>query len=173
MASARDCTKVEQAARLQEKLEAEEAKKPQKVFGRMGPPTKTEKDFVQQFVEDMPGPITESQTRALAKTMRRDPETVARWIEEAGELFAENARFYIETHRNATAAAAAMDSAAGQDVAIRASQWAIEHLSGGGKRLVEKTPAGAPTGTRIMIGVKIGGANEAPAVGVTVDAPSE
>jgi hypothetical protein len=144
----------------------ESSKPPQKIFGRMGPVTKGEKEFVAQFVQDMPGPISERQLGALSKTMRRSKEVLRQMIEEAAEQFQENARFYIDTHRQATQDALKSDTMAGKDIAIKASQWAIENLSGGGARIVEKAASGAPTGTKITVGVKIGGLNEPIAVGV-------
>ncbi len=159
---ARQSVKIGQLANA----EAAAAKKPTKVFGRMGRSTAGEREFVAQFVQDMPGPITERQISALATTMRRDKATVRGWIEEAAEAFQENARFYIDAHRKATEDALVSDTMAGKDIAIKASQWAIENLSGGGARIVEKAASGAPTGTKIMVGVKIGGMNGPVAVGV-------
>lgn len=142
-------------------IDAEQAKVPQKrqkVFGRMGRTTQAEKEFVQNFVEDMPGPITERQIGALAKTMRRSKDVIRKMVEDAAETFAENANFYIQSHRQAVADALSSDTMAGKKIAADAAQWAIEHMSGGGARIIEKAPTG-PTGTKIMIGVKIGGHN--------------
>ena len=134
--------------------------KVQKVFRRGGNPTKAEKDLVRQFVQDQPCEVKPSQVQALGRVLRRTPEAIAKLITEARETLADNAQFYVQTHRQAVEDALAMDSAHGKDIAIRGSQWAMENIGTGSDRIVEKEVKG-PTGTQIMIGVKIGGRNAA------------
>ena len=143
------------------------AKKPRKVFGKKrGTPSTFEKEFVAQFVRDQPQEITPRQLTALANTIRRPKETVKRMIEDAKDTFVENVGRYVEIHKQATEKALENGDAKSLEVATRAAAWAIENTSAEGVRLVDK-PEKGHEGTKIQIGVKIGGQNHPPvAVGV-------
>lgn len=143
--------------------------KVRKVFLRGGRQTAGErnlvKQFVQDFAQDQPREVTQTQINALGRVMRRTPDTIKAWLVEAREQFIASAGFYVGVHAEAVRDAAAMDSATGKDIAIRGAQWAMENMGFGGERIVEKKDAGGPKGTTIAIGVKIGGQN--PQVTVT------
>lgn len=131
---------------------------PPKVFKRKGGITDAEKNLVSQFVLDQPGELKPSQVTALAKTLNRSKEAVTRLIEEARENFLENANRYIEIHRCAVEDALADGTPKGLEQARLGAEWAIEHMSSGGVRIIE-TPekAGTGSGVQILVGVRIGG----------------
>ena len=132
---------------------------------RAGPVTDAEKDLVAKFVQDSPAEITPAQTRALAKTLRRTKETTVALIEQAKERLVDDVPYYIDAHKRAVEAALASETVAGVEQALLGSQWAMEHISGGGVSVIEKTAKG-PTGNRIQIGIKMGGTSQDVAVGV-------
>lgn len=132
---------------------------PPKVFKRSGSISNAEKALVSQFVQDQPCALTTSQVNGLAKTLRRSREAVRDLIAEVQEGFIEAAPRYVEIHRLATEAALAHGSVGGLEVAQKGAQWFIEKASIDGKGIIEKATS-APTGTRIMIGVRIGGTKE-------------
>ena len=88
--------------------------------------------------------------------LRRTRATTKRLIEEAREDFAGDAPDYVRIHREATERALALDN---HDAALKGAQWAINHISLDGARLTEKEAAG-PTGSRILIGIKLGGVDQ-------------
>ena len=136
---------------------------------KMGIPTKPEKMLIAQFVADQTQEITPSQITGLAKTLRRTKEMVRRLVEEAKESFVESAVDYVRIHKQATDAALASGTVAGLEVAVGASQWAMENLSAEGARIIDKA-AGKGSGSPVInVGVKIGGMNEQPVIGVTVN----
>lgn len=137
---------------------------------RMGTRSEAEVDLVQQFIQDQPGPITDKQERALARTLRRSKESVRSMIEEAKCRLGERAEFYADTHQMAVASALANGDPKSLEVAVRGSQWALENISIDGERIIDK-PQPGPSGVKIVVGVKVGGANtpEAPAACVVVE----
>lgn len=130
---------------------------PEKVFKRGGPITKTEKDFVAQFLQDQTRELTTSQVTSLSKVLRRSKEAIRTMVEDARDNFAESAGLYVNIHKEATIGALKSED---YEIAIKGSQWAIEHLGMEGVRLIEKTSA-QPTGNKIMIGIRIGGVDAA------------
>lgn len=126
-----------------------------RIFRRHGTATKAEKAFVAQFIADQPTAITPQQERSLAKTMRRSKDLIRSMIEEARENFVAGAQDYVDIHKQATAGALrTMDF----DAALKGSQWALEHISAEGARIVDPPKAmTGPTGPRIQIGIKVGG----------------
>jgi hypothetical protein len=138
------------------------AKNPPKVFRRHGKPSKVEKEFVAQFVQDQPAEITPKQVSALARTMRRSREVIRGMIDDAKENFVSNAERYVEIHKEAVEEALAGGTVAGLEAAIKGSQWAMENLSAEGARIVDgnKNSGGNGGGTKIMIGVNLGGLNK-------------
>jgi hypothetical protein len=128
---------------------------------RRGRPTAAEKDFVAQLVMDNPGPMTKSQTDALARVLRRPKEVTLNLIEQARENFQARAGSYVDMHHQAVQTALANGDPKSLEVATRGSQWAIEKISGEGARIVESGPAQVgPGGPRVMIGIKIGQSDE-------------
>ena len=125
---------------------------------RVGTTTQEEKDLVRQFVMDQPGEIQPRQERSLALTMRRSPDTVRHLIAEAKLHLGEAVEHYVDVHRQAVDTALANGDAKSLEVAVRGSQWAMENIAVDGVRVIEQASK-TPTGPRIMIGVRIGGAN--------------
>jgi hypothetical protein len=123
---------------------------------RRGPITMNEKDAVAAIVMDQPGPISAQQEKALAVTLRRSPAAVKALIEEAREHFAAKAGRYVEIHAQGVEDALKNGTVAGLDVALKGSQWAIERIAQDGSRIVDKA-ADTNTGTKIVIGVQMGG----------------
>lgn len=134
---------------------------------RLGPATKAEKEFVTGLILDQPQEITPAQERALATVLRRPRDTVKRIIEEARDSFVESAGRYVDIHRQVTEAGLRDGTPKGLEVAAKGAQWAIEHISSEGVRIIDKAVAES-TGTKIMIGVKIGGMVEPEVVGVKI-----
>jgi len=94
---------------------------------------------------------------------------VRKLVEEAKESFVESAVDYVRIHKQATDAALASGTVAGLEVAVGASQWAMENLSAEGARIIDRAAGKGSGGPVINVGVKIGGMNEQPAIGVTVN----
>ena len=110
-------------------------------------------------------PVSTEQVTGLMKTMKRSRAVVKQMIEDAKDNFVEGAERYVQIHREATEAALASGD---NEQALKGSQWAIQNISAEGARIIEK-PSAEPTGTRIQIGVKIGGLNPAIVEGTTVE----
>lgn len=118
--------------------------------------TKTEKALIAQAVAVNPT-MTRKEVTALAKTMRRSPQTIQREIEAARGAFMGSAGEWVEKHKAATFKALDGDpDSKGFSEALRQAQWAITQMAEGGVRITEKDAEGN-TGTKIMIGVKVGG----------------
>lgn len=126
---------------------------------RKGPVTTGEKALLAEFLTDQTAAVTNQQVTALAKVMRRSKEIVIRELEAARDSFVESAQDYVDIHKKATQQALLNADPKSLDVATRAAQWAIEKISGEGIRLVEKADKG-PSGSSIMIGIKLGGLND-------------
>ncbi len=139
---------------------------------RQGSVTQAERDLVSAFVLDQPGPITPKQERALTAALRRTPETVKGLIEDARLEFAGHAGRYVEVHAKAVDDALASGTVTGLDTAIRGSQWAIEKISSDGARVVDKAAGGESGGTKILIGIQVGGV-DAPATAITIPVVKE
>lgn len=121
-----------------------------------------EKNLVAQFVMDQPREIAPQQINALATVLRRPKETVKAMVEQARENFVASAEYYVEAHKRAVDTALTNGDSKSLEVAVRGSQWAMENMSIEGTRIVEKAVADAG-GTKIMIGVQIGGLKDIPA----------
>lgn len=130
--------------------------KTKKKYKRAGAATKAEKAIVRAVVQDSPTEVTPSQTMALAKMFNRSHGAVKSLVNQARQNFIADAEFYVDAHRTAVEGAiATLDF----DVARKGAAWAIEHVSGEGKRIVDK-PESGPSGVRIMVGVRIGGVEQ-------------
>lgn len=140
-------------------------KKSRRVFKRGGSMSKVEKDFIAQFVQDQPTGITPTQERSLAKVMRRSRETIKSALEEAKDKFVASAERYVDIHRAATEAALATGD---NEQALKGSQWALTNIGAEGARIIDKQTE-APTGSRIMIGIRVGGVDK-PITAVALDA---
>lgn len=136
-------------------------KRPRKVFKRGGGITQPERDLVTQFVQDQPREVTPTQVRALARVLRRSQDTVKSLVEGAREHFIEQADRYVEVHRLAVEGAL-LDGDFQE--ARKGSEWYLEHVSGEGARIIDKQVDTGPAGTRIFVGLRIGGISESPQV---------
>jgi hypothetical protein len=130
--------------------------KKHKTYKRSGTPTKADKVLVAQFVANNAGDVSPVQERALAKVMRRSNELTKQLIDEAREKFLIRAGRYVDIHMETTEKALAIGSDKSLEVAARASQWALEHISEDGARIVERDKTESD-GSKIMIGVQIAG----------------
>jgi hypothetical protein len=88
--------------------------------------------------------------------MRRSREAVKGMIDEAKENFVASAGRYVDIHRQATEAALADGD---NEQALKGSQWALTNIGAEGSRIIDKQTE-APTGSRIMIGINVGGLNK-------------
>lgn len=132
--------------------------KTKRTYKRTGRTTKDEKEVVKAVVRQAGGDLPIDETRALAKVFKRPVGTVKKLIAQAKENLSVDAEFYVDTHRQVVETAFIAGAATFNDklleTARKGSAWAIENISGEGKRLVEKQESG-PQGTRIMIGVRL------------------
>lgn len=128
---------------------------------RQGSITKAEKALIAQVVMDSPAEITPRQVNALATATRRSRQAIKKCIEDARDNFAASAGDYVEIHKEATMAALLKGD---NEQALKGSQWALTNISAEGARVVEKTVV-APSGSKIQIGIKLGGIK--PALGIT------
>lgn len=125
---------------------------------RIGPVTDAERDLVAKFVQDQPAELSTKQVNALSTVLRRTKEKTIELIEQARERLIDSAKDYVNAHKKAIQMALANGDAKSLEVAVRGSQWAMENISEGSTRIVDKGSTG-PQGTQILIGVKIGGMN--------------
>lgn len=151
--------------------------KTKRKYKRAGQTTKAERAIVKALVKDSPSEITPIKTQQLAKVFNRSVSTVKKMLQKAREDFTADASFYVDAHRSSVEGALATFDF---DVARKGAAWAIQNLSGEGKRIVDKAEAG-PSGVRIMVGVRLGGVVQSEAdvdvagfiEGTTVDEPTD
>lgn len=129
-------------------------KAPPKVFHRAGSPTRTTKELIAKFVADSPRAISPAQITALATLTRHTPKTIKGLIEKARDTFLSNAEFYVTAHQKSTEQAFVRGDF---EVAQKGAQWAMERLSAEGVRIIEKAPASGMSGTRVLVGIRLGG----------------
>lgn len=139
---------------------------------RQGPLSAQEHAIVAAFVEEQPGPVTTQQANDLAAAMRRTPAAVKRMIEEARADFASKAGRYVTIHAEATEAALKSGTVTGLDTALRGAQWAIERMAADGARVIDKPSAGSG-GSKILIGIQVGGIGPVATTAVSVPAPED
>lgn len=141
------------------------------VSKRHGEVTEPEKALVKQLVLDHPGPLAPRQVKALATLTRRSVEQIQAVINEASAEFAEAAKDYVWIHKQATSDAYATGDL---ETAVKASQWAIEKIGKGTARIIEPSKgSGEGGGTKILIGVKIGGMNPNAEPAVVIESETE
>jgi len=117
--------------------------------------------IISELVQTQPHELSLEQIASTATLLRRSPDQVAHAIVEARERLQMNAGRYVEIHREVAEAALKDGSDKALDVARKASEYAIQHLSardGKGKleRIVEaeQQMSDAP---RVQIGIALGG----------------
>lgn len=149
---------------------ADPARRP-RIFAakKAGIPTQAEKALVAQFVADQTCDVTPPQERALSRLLRRSPEATRKLIEEAKEQFVAAAPHYVTVHRQAVDMALANGDPKSLDVAVRGSQWALESMGDDTVRIVDKQKAAATSGSKILIGVAVGGVDQ-PVASITLPA---
>ena len=138
-----------------------------KPFKKPGAPSKQDKAVVAEVVSVaavLATKVSEPQITALTKVLARSRASIKKMVEDARENFVESAGDYVEIHKEATINALADGD---NETAAKAAQWAITNLSYDGARIIDK-PTAEPSGSRIFIGVKLGGKNEV-AVGTKAD----
>lgn len=133
---------------------------------------KSTTDLVQNLVDRKKGMVTVRDVKALAAVTGESPTRLQMILVEAKEKFAASAVDYVKMHKETTQAALTLGR--GQeidgvliggdpkalDVAMKASQWAIEKMSHKGERIIEKDVVKeGNSGTKIMIGLQLGGKN--------------
>lgn len=132
--------------------------KKKRTYKRPGKTTKDEKEVIKAVVRQTGGDVPLDKTMALAKVFNRPVSTIKKQIQTAKENLAADAGFYVDAHRDVVETALEVGKATFNDklleTARKGAAWAIENISGEGKRLVEKQESG-PQGTRIMIGVRL------------------
>lgn len=138
---------------------------------RPGRVTKDEKAVVKAIVRQAGGDLPLDRTKALAKVFNRPVGAVKAMVTRAKDNLAADAEFYVDTHRDAVETALEHGKATSNDkmleVARKGSEWALEHTSGDGKRIIDQ-PSSAPQGTRIMIGVKLSNTTLQPEMAIDI-----
>lgn len=120
--------------------------------------------IVQNLIDRKKGLVTERDVHALVRVTGTPKDQLVAIIEDARTKFSGAAVEYVDMHKEATRAALDLGRDGGDakalDVATRAAQWAIEKAGHAGKRVIEKEQAAVgSTGTKIMIGISLGGKN--------------
>ena len=132
--------------------------KTKRKYKRTGKVTKKELALVKAITSETPETPSNDQTKALAKVFNRPVSTMKKAIATARESLAADSQFYVDTHRAIVEQAALIGVSTmndkALDIARKGAAWAIERISGDGKRIVDKVDNG-PQGTRIMIGIKL------------------
>lgn len=131
---------------------------------RMGRFSKFEEDLVEGVVANNPGPLSPRQVNALAVVLKRPKDLTKEEVEKARAAFASAAGDYVAIHKAAASGALADGE---YEAAAKAAQWALQNITVDGARVVDKATAGEAGGTKIMIGIQMGGI--APAVSVEGD----
>jgi hypothetical protein len=127
-------------------------------YPRRGHLSQPEKDLIAAVVMDSPREVDARQINGLAKGLRRRRSAIKEAVEQAREIFLGRAPRYVDIHMQTTEAALAAGDPKSLEVAARSSQWAIEHTSADGASIIEKVTEGS-SGVKVIIGVKVGGAN--------------
>jgi hypothetical protein len=135
--------------------------KTKRKYHRSGTPTKTEKKIAEKLIEDAKGLITPQQEKALARVFNRPVGTVKKILTDARANLQKDAEFYVNAHRQSVEDALATNQV---DVARKGAAWAIERISGEGKRLVDKPDAGPASPVNVMVGVRLGNVTMQPEV---------
>lgn len=139
-----------------------------KRYKRRGPVTAADQALVTAVVQDTPFAITPAQERSLGKVLRRSKEDIKALVEKARETFVESSQFYVDSHRQAVTDALANGDSKSLEVVAKSAQWALSNISSEGTRIIDKA-VNESSGTKIMIGLKVGGLNENHPVEIKTD----
>jgi hypothetical protein len=126
---------------------------------RMGRQSDDERALVQTVAAQLPEPpserLQERETAALSTLLRRDPETVKRWIADARQEVQARASRYGEIHLEAVEAALAEGE---HETAAREARQMLERLADDdGRRVLDKEGTPATQGIQVILGFKLGG----------------
>ncbi len=139
---------------------SEYARRPRGAAHRKALQLKATTDIVQSLVDRKRGLVTVKEVSALAKVTGTTKLDILRIVETAKETFSQSALDYVNLHKQATELAVANGDAKSLDVATRAAQWAIEKISHDGVRVIDKdAKTEGSGGTKVLIGITLGGAN--------------
>ena len=106
--------------------------------------------LVDKFVASLPPQLVESKAMTVARYARHK---VKAHIKLAREQFRLNAMTYTQIHLRAVENALAERD---YDTARKGSEWALERISEGGERLIDKEEKGQRD-QKVMIGIQLGG----------------
>lgn len=129
---------------------------------RSGRVSKVEQALVTAVVADSPRELDNRQITGLATSLRRSKDAVKEMVDRAREELANSADEYRVLHLKAVKDAGDLtDDPKALDAAMRGAQWALEHISIEGHRIVDtpKTGVGGPGsggGIKIMFGINMG-----------------
>lgn len=113
---------------------------------KKGRPTDAEGQKIAETVLAMMG---SKPPEAIARVVHRDTTAIKAVIKSARQSMQSRAEDYVEAHWNATKVAADLGDA-------KPAQWALERISEGEQRVVEKEKAGTSSPS-ISIGIALGG----------------
>jgi hypothetical protein len=134
----------------------------------------TTTNIVQNLIDRKNGLVTRRDISALVQVTGTPRDLILPIIEEAKTKFSGAAVDYVDMHKQATQMALANGDAKSLDVATRAAQWAIEKIEHKGQRLISKeAKVEGVSGTKIMIGISLGGKNPTYLDAETIDGEKE
>ena len=113
---------------------------------KIGRPTTAERELA---VQTTLARMDQDPPEKIARLVSRDTATIKALIKSARQDLQSRAGDYVAAHWNATKVAADLGDA-------KPAQWALERISEGEQRVVEKEKAGS-TSPNITIGIKLGG----------------
>lgn len=120
-----------------------------------------EKSVIDGIVAENDGQVSRDQLDATAIVLRRDPSTIARYIEIAKEKLQSRAERYVDIHLEATEKALASDDPRAIGEARKGAMEMISSLSakdrqGKSVRLIDRDDHES-SGPKIAIGINLGG----------------
>lgn len=113
---------------------------------KIGRPTDAERELTVKTTLEM---MDQAPPEKIARIVARDTTTIKALIKSARQSMQSRAEDYVDAHWAATTVAAALGDA-------KPAQWALERISEGEQRVVEKEKAGS-TSPNITIGIALGG----------------
>lgn len=122
--------------------------------------TDVAQQIVNNAVAQRGGELPDIQVSRLAKTLRFTKDEIRDMVLVAKENLAVAAQDYVRIHQDAVRAALDNGDARSLQVAVQGSQWAMENIGVEGARVIDRTSGGADGGTKILIGVHLGGRNK-------------
>ena len=128
---------------------------------KTGPLAAQDQRVISELVKTQTHELSVEQISSAAMLLRRSPDQIAHAIMDAREKLQMNAGRYVEIHREVAERALIDGSDKALDVARKASEYAIQHISardGKGKleRIVEAEQSAAEA-PRVQIGIALGG----------------